>query len=89
MLAKNKRNTNIGVGIGVPLEVAGSLMMEKPSLELWASILFLAGVVFFIWGCINYAVGKGHSKVMGLLGILSCIGLVILVLLPDKNKEAK
>ena len=34
----------------------------------------------------NYAAGKGHSKLLGLLGLLSCIGLLILIFLPDRHK---
>ena len=57
-----------------------------PNLAMVGAIIALVGAVFFIWGCMNYAVGKGYSKFLGLLGLLSCIGLVVLVLLPDKNK---
>jgi hypothetical protein len=32
-------------------------------------------------------VGKGYSQFLGILGFLSCIGLVILVVLPDKHKS--
>ena len=39
----------------------------------------------FTWGCINYAQGKGYPGALGLLGLLSCIGLIILVCLPDRN----
>jgi hypothetical protein len=37
----------------------------------------------------NYAEGKGHSKWLGLLGLLSCFGLIILIFLPDHHKESK
>ena len=40
----------------------------------------------FILGCRSYAVGKGHSKWLGLLGLLSCVGLLVLIVLPDHNK---
>jgi hypothetical protein len=91
MLQANKKKTNIGIGLGIILEIIGRIitMYGGQAGALAGSILVLVGVVFFIWGCMNYAEGKGHSKWLGLLGLLSCIGLIILVILPDKNKELK
>jgi len=87
MLAEYKSKTNIGIAIGLILEIVGNVVrMQMPNLAMVGAIIALVGAVFFIWGCMNYAVGKGYSKFLGLLGLLSCIGLVVLVLLPDKNK---
>jgi uncharacterized membrane protein len=89
MLAANRTKTNIGVGAGIILQVIGRLLaMRNPNLALVALILTLVGLAFFVWGCMNYAEGKGHSKWLGLLGLLSCIGLIVLVFLPDRNKGA-
>jgi len=85
MLPENKTNTNIGVGLGFLLEILGRFVLGGSWIGL---LLVLVGVVLFIWGCMNYAVGKGHSKWLGLLGLLSFIGLIILVILPDHHKEA-
>jgi len=88
MLPDNKTKTNIGVGLGFLLEILGRfLYMSSTAGSIFGLILMLVGVVLFIWGCMNYAVGKGHSKWLGLLGLLSCIGLIILVFLPDHHKE--
>ncbi len=38
-------------------------------------------------GCIKYAHSKGYSTIVGLLGLLSIFGLLILVLLPNKWKD--
>jgi len=87
MLAEYKTKTNTGVATGIILEIAGQIIIrEMPNLALVGAIITLIGVIFFIWGCMNYAAGKGYSQLLGLLGLFSCIGLVILVLLPDKNK---
>ena len=85
MLPENKTNTNIGVGLGLILQIVGRVVLGGSVLGL---ALVLVGLVLFIWGCMNYAVGKGHSKWLGLLGLLSCIGLVILIFLPDHHKES-
>jgi hypothetical protein len=90
MLPDKKTNTNIGIGFGILLQIAGrGLAYANEAAAIPAMVLTLLGAVFFIWGCMNYAVGKGHSKWLGLLGLLSCIGLIVLILLPDHHKQTK
>lgn len=87
MLAEKKTATNIGVGIGIVLQIAGRVLAQQSeSMQVVGVLLSLVGLVAFVWGCINYAQGKGYSGALGILGLLSCLGLVILVVLPDKNK---
>ena len=86
MLPEYKTKTNIGIGIGILLQLAGRLVTRNEATALIGLMLAIVGLVFFIWGCMNYAAGKGHSKWLGLLGLLSCIGLLILVFLPDRHK---
>jgi hypothetical protein len=90
MLPEKKTKTNIGVGIGIILQIAGrALGITSESGALLGLIMVVVGAVFFIWGCMNYAEGKGHSKWFGLLGLLSCIGLIILIFMPDHHKQSK
>ena len=56
------------------------------SLALLLALGTLAGSVLLIVGLCFYAKAKGYSAVLGLLGLLSCIGLLILAVLPDKTK---
>ena len=90
MLAEYKRNTNIGVGIGLVLQIAGNLLIGPEdavgAAPLIGLLLLFVGLGFFIWGCMSYSKGKGHHPAWGLLGLLSLIGLIILVLFPDKHK---
>ena len=89
MLPEKKTKTNIGVGLGIILQLVGRMLAaENESLAFVGLALTLVGLVFFVWGCMNYAEGKGHSKWLGLLGLLSCIGLIVLIFLPDRNKVA-
>jgi len=89
MLPEKKTKTNIGVGLGIILQLVGRMLAaENESLAFVGLALTLVGLVFFVWGCMNYAEGKGHSKWLGLLGLLSCIGLIVLIFLPDRNKGA-
>jgi hypothetical protein len=50
--------------------------------------IFLLGVPLFLWGCGQYARGKGYSPYWGALGLLYILGLLVLVFMPDKHKEA-
>ena len=84
MLAAHKTNTNIGVGLGIILHIVARAMVA--SNPVVAVIAALVGTVLFVWGCCNYAQGKGYHWALGFLGLLSIIGLIVLALLPDKEK---
>ena len=56
------------------------------SLALLLAAGTLVGAVLLIIGLGFYAKAKGYSALLGLLGLLSCIGLLILAALPDKTK---
>lgn len=82
-----KRNTNIGVLAGIVLQIFARVVLlpQGGTVALLAIPVALAGTVCFIWGCWNYALSKGYPGYVGLLGLFSCLGLIILVLLPDKS----
>jgi hypothetical protein len=94
MLQEKKTNANIGVGLGLIILIAFNILgregyLSVPGGNVLGAAIEVVGILAFCWGCMNYADGKGHSKWLGLLGLLCCIGLVVLVLLPDRNKEIK
>ena len=80
MLAEHKTNTNIGIGGGLILQFLGRTLDTGFSM-----LIIITGSVLFIWGCTQYAKGKGYSAWFGLLGLISFFGLIILALLPDKH----
>jgi hypothetical protein len=87
MLAEKKTNTNIGVGIGFVLQLGGHFLRTNvDGMGIIGLVIAIIGLALFIWGCVNYAQGKGYSGALGLLGLLSCFGLIVLVVLPDKHK---
>lgn len=47
----------------------------------------LIGGILFIIGLGFFAKAKGYSGALGLLGLLTCIGLLIVLVLPDKTKD--
>ncbi|MDG9667351.1 hypothetical protein ONV78_06330 [Hahella sp. CR1] len=84
MIYEHKRNTNIGVGLGVIMQLAGkSMSATSPTMGF---IVVLLGIVLFVWGCGQYAKSKGYSGVWGFLGLFSLIGLIILVFMKDKDR---
>ena len=90
MLPEKQANTNIGVGIGIVLQIVGNIMArQEGAVATVGLVLALVGLVVFVWGCWNYAEGKGYPGALGLLGLLSCLGLLILVVLPDKHKVSR
>ena len=60
-----------------------------PSVFLMAAFGFfeIVGGVLLIVGLCFYAKAKGYSAALGMLGLLSCLGLLIIALLPDKTKD--
>lgn len=86
MIAEYRQRTNLGVGLGIVLHLAGGYMISHGM--VMGSLVALVGSILFIWGCCNYAMGKGYAWPVGLLGLLSCIGLLVLIVLPDKSGTA-
>lgn len=88
MPAKLQTNANMGIGLGFVLQFTGFFLPEIMQLPFEIGLaLILAGVPAFIWGGMNYAQGKGHSRSIGLVAILGILGLIVLILLPHRNSE--
>ena len=79
---------------GIPLIIVGNVLMlvgrfaagvggEGAAVGL---ILAIVGLLVSVTGCMQYAEAKGHSKWVGLVGLLSCLGLLILLMLPDRYR---
>ena len=87
MIAEYQKKSNIGVGIGVVLWIAGYALSNTSEAGVVVGLLLmLAGAAVFVYGCFMFAQGKGYPAVLGLLGLLGIIGLLILVVMPDKHK---
>lgn len=90
MLPEKQTKTNIGVGMGVFLQLAGLylyLIKAGNTAAILGIVLIVASIPVFVWGCMNYAEGKGHSKWVGLVGSTGLPGLLVLILLPDRDRH--
>ena len=79
MIPEKKMPAKIGIGIGVVLFLLGPVIYAAlPKTYITWNVLVLLryiGAIFFTWGCMNYAAGKGHSKWLGLVGLFSVFGI--------------
>jgi uncharacterized membrane protein len=89
MLAEKRTATNVGLGLGLPLQFAGLLLQLQGEAQYVSGLLLaLAGLAVFTRGCVRYAQGKGRHAATGLLGLFSVVGLLALLVLPDRHPAA-
>ena len=75
---------------GIGLQIAGALTPEAfPRGSPLPLLISLAGTALLLVGLGYYAKAKGHSAVWCLMGFLSCIGLLVLALLPDRKQTER
>lgn len=90
MLVKYKNKANLWLIIGFIVEIVGNVIKGlNPSMIMFGWLIFWLGAGLFIFGCVNYVKAKGYNGAFGFLGLASLLGLIILALMPDKNKTAK
>jgi hypothetical protein len=82
--ADNKKSLMPGVP-GMVLQVVGKYVLD----DIAGVGVALLGTGLLIAGLCFYARGKGYPMLLGLIGVFSIIGLIILAVLPDKRKEEK
>lgn len=51
------------------------------------SLLAMAGTAVLLMGCAVYAEQKGYSRNYGLLSVLSLFGVLLIALLPRRDKD--
>jgi hypothetical protein len=63
------------------------IISRMQEIDLLINCGALVGGILFMFGLGFLAKGKGYSGFLGLLGIVTCIGLLIVLVLPDKTKN--
>ena len=82
----------IPIGLGCALQTLGRPLcnvLNNAHATLLGNGLMLLGTVIVVWAAMRYAAMKGYPRWLGGLGLLSCLGLVILFVLPDRRKQAE
>lgn len=85
MLAEYKSSTKTGLIAGTIIVIVGKLI-GFGSYEV-GSLVALIGGITFIWGCVSFMKGKGHSGWWGALGIFFLLGLIVLLFFSDRHKQ--
>lgn len=85
MLNEYQTRINLGIGIGVLLSLPALLLVLLQKAPTIVFLLLLVSIAFFCWGCSGYARAKGYHWLLGLLAIIPPVGLLVLLLLPDRR----
>lgn len=91
MIASLQKKATPFLGLGLALQIGGYLFPVLILREInWAMTLacFLVGLALLIVGCMYFAQAKGYPRELGLLGLLSVLGVIALIYMPDKEKDA-
>jgi hypothetical protein len=95
----NARYSVAALAVGLPAlalqalayRAASSLASNRPFFltavdPLWVTLIGSALSTLLLMLALGlYARAKGHSVFLGLLAVLSCVGLLVVALLPDKT----
>jgi 4-amino-4-deoxy-L-arabinose transferase-like glycosyltransferase len=80
------------MGVGFVFQFFARHIMENsdPGARsgLLGVVVFVLGTAIMVWGCTRYAFAKGYPRWLGVLGLLSCLGPIVLYFLPKRPKEA-
>jgi hypothetical protein len=91
MIASLQKKATPFLGIGLLLQIGGYMVPVVFFREFnWGLTLacFAIGAALLIVGCMHYALGKGYRRELGLLGLLSLFGVIALIAMRDKEKDA-
>jgi hypothetical protein len=86
-----EQRATVIMGIGFVFQYLSRYILkagDPPTPWGWLGLAMLvAGVGTMVWGCTRYAFLKGYPRWLGLLGLLSCFGAIVLYFLPKRPRE--
>ena len=70
------------------LQMVGSYVRLVPGegphvIVAW--MFMLSGTAVLLWGCMRYLKAKGYPRWLGVLGLCTCLGVLIVFLLPNRR----
>jgi hypothetical protein len=75
----------IGISLGILLPIIGAILSATFD-PLLGKLIMLVGTGSMLWGCYCLVKMKGYHWALSLLGLLGCFGLLVLLIIPNKNK---
>ncbi len=84
MIESKKQQAALGICGGIVANMSGFvLQVEGVARIVWLSV----GLGLFAWGAMSLAQAKGYSRWWGLLALVTIVGMLVLVLLPDCHRD--
>jgi hypothetical protein len=84
MIESKKNQAALGIVGGLVVAMAGSPMhLDGPLRVVWTSV----GVCLYAWGAMSLAEAKGYSRWWGLLALVTIVGMLVLVFMPDRHRN--
>jgi len=95
MIAELRSRSNWALGTAFVLWVGGTNYRlwyfdsnPLPPAVHWTSLsVLVVSVLLAALGCANYSAAKGYRRIWGALALLSLVGLIVLLLLPDLHPD--
>lgn len=85
-LSEDRIKGSYGIGVGLFMFMGLGLLAGKVSMPvLW--LLTIPSFATFVAGSTFYVKSKGYSPLFGVLGFGAVFGLILLILLPDRNDK--
>lgn len=92
-----QKSANIKIGLALLMIFGSAALMVAlaqgqtgPSMDMPVILLLIvrfAALVPWFWGLAEYAKSKGYSGGTAAWGLLGCIGLLVLAVMPDKYQQ--
>ncbi len=86
-----QKKATLGIILGIVLAILGGVIPaiggsgnESLAFRVLGGLMWLTGTGLQIWGCYYLVKGKGYHGAFSILGVLCCLGLLILLVLPNK-----
>ncbi len=74
-----------GMVLGLHIQIVGLFVAMRVDHPVTGISIMLAGTALLIWGCRHEARRRGYHGAWGLLGIANMLGLMVLLLFPEKK----